>query len=467
MAKEAPADSPALVRRLGTWDAVLVTVGSVLGTGIFLTTADVARALPHAGLILLAWVAGGLLTLAGALTFAELGVLFPRAGGQYHYLKEAYGPLWGFLFGWTCFLVIMTGGIAALAVGFGEYLGFFLPFFSTKHELFRLPLGPLTWAVNGGQLAGALAIAFLTAVNCVGLKEGARLQNAVTLVKVGSIVGLALFGLLGPAPARPEYAAPLPGGGLLTAFGVAMIAVLWSYDGWYGFTPLAGEARDPQHTIPRGLIGGTAVIMLLYVLMNVLYVRVLPIEDMAGAGRIGEAAAAVLFGPWGARIISAAVVVSTFGCLSATVLYAARIYLPMAQDGLFFRGLASVHPRHRVPVASLLAQGGWSVALTFSGTYEQLYTYVMFALFVFHAATGAAVIALRRTRPDAPRPYRTWGYPWVPLLFIAWSLVFVANTLLNKPLESGIGLVLIALGLPAYLGWRRRTPAHPPPPISG
>jgi APA family basic amino acid/polyamine antiporter len=351
MATEAPADRPELVRRLGTWDAVLVTVGSVLGTGIFLTTSDVARALPHAGLILLAWVAGGLLTLAGALTFAELGVLFPRAGGQYHYLKEAYGPLWGFLFGWTCFLVIMTGGIAALAVGFGEYLGFFLPFFSTGHELFRVPLGPVTWAVNGGQLAGALAIAFLTAVNCVGLKEGARLQNAVTLVKVGSIVGLALFGLLGPAPARPDYAAPLPGGGLLTAFGVAMIAVLWSYDGWYGFTPLAGEARDPQRTIPRGLIGGTAVIMLLYVLMNVLYVRVLPIEGMAGAGRIGEAAAAVLFGPWGARIISAAVVVSTFGCLSATVLYAARIYLPMAQDGLFFRTLASVHPRHRVPVA--------------------------------------------------------------------------------------------------------------------
>lgn len=465
MASQAPADGPELVRRLGAWDAVLVTIGSVLGTGIFLTTSDVARALPHPGLILLAWVLGGLLTLAGALTYAELGVLFPKAGGQYHYLKEAYGPLWGFLFGWTCFLVIMSGGIAALAVGFGEYLGFFLPFFSTKHELFRVPLGPVTWAVNGGQLAGALAIAFLTAVNCVGLKEGARLQNAVTLVKIGSIVGLALFGLLGPAPARPDYTAPLPGGSLLTAFGLAMIAVLWSYDGWYGFTPLAGEARDPQRTIPRGLIGGTAVIMLLYVLMNLLYVRVLSLEDMAGAGRIGEAAAAVLFGPWGARVISAAVVVSTFGCLSSTILYAARIYLPMAQDGLFFRSLAVVHPRYLVPVACLLAHGAWSIALTFSGTYEQLYTYAMFALFVFHAATGAAVMVLRRTRPDAPRPYRTWGYPWVPLLFIGWSLVFVANTLASKPVESGIGLVLIALGVPAYLGWRRRTPAPAPPAV--
>src|SRR5262245_13338719 len=288
MASQEPPHGPALVRRLGVWD-------SVLGTGIFLTTSDVARALPHASLILLAWFAGGLLTLAGSLTYAELGVLFPKAGGQYHYLKEAYGPLWGFLFGWTCFLVIMSGGIAALAVGFGEYLGFFLPFFSTKHELFSVPLGPVTWTVNGGQLAGAFAIAFLTAVNCLGLREGSRLQNVVTLVKIGSIVGLALFGLLGPAPARPEYFAPLPSGGLMAAFGVAMIAVLWSYDGWYGFTPLAGEARDPQRTIPRGLIVGTAVITALYLLMNLLYVRVLPIDTMADAGRIGEAAAAVLF----------------------------------------------------------------------------------------------------------------------------------------------------------------------------
>jgi len=463
MDNQTPSDSPGLVRRLGPWDAVLVTIGSVLGTGIFLTTADVARALPHAGLILVAWAVGGLLTIAGALTYAELGVLFPRAGGQYHYLKEAYGPLWGFLFGWTCFLVIMSGGIAALAVGFGEYLGFFLPFFSTKHELFRVPFGPVTWVVNGGQLAGALAITFLTTVNCLGLREGTRLQNVVTVVKIGSIVGLALFGLLGPAPARPDYTAPLPAGGLLVPFGVAMIAVLWSYDGWYGFTPLAGEARDPQRTIPFGLIGGTAVVMLLYLLMNLLYVRVLPVPGMAETGRIGEAAAGVVFGPWGARVISAAVVVSTFGCLSSTILYAARIYLPMAQDGLFFRSLAGVHPRFQVPVGCLLAQGGWAIAQTFSGTYEQLYTYVVFALFVFHAATGAAVIVLRRTRPDAPRPYRTWGYPWVPLVFIGWSLVFVANTLVNKPVESGIGLLLILLGVPAYMGWRRRTPGHPPP----
>jgi APA family basic amino acid/polyamine antiporter len=461
------ADAPSLVRRLGVRDGVLVTIGSVIGTGIFLTTADVARALPHPALILLAWVAGGVLTLAGALTYAELGVLFPRAGGQYHYLKEAYGPLWGFLFGWTSFLITMSGGIATLAVGFGEYLGFFLPFFSTKHALFTLPIGPFHWTLNGGQLAGALAIVGITAVNCLGLKEGALVQNAVTVVKVASIVGLAALGLFAAPQAAPDYAAPLPSGGLMAAFGVAMIAVLWSYDGWYGFTFLAGETRNPARSLPWGLVGGTLAITALYVLMNLVYLRAVPVADMAGTGRIGETAAAALFGPWGARIISAAVLVSTFGCLSSTILYAARIYLPMAQDGLFFRSLAVVHPRYLVPVGCLLAQAACALAQVSSGTYEQLYTYVVFALFLFHAATGAAVIVLRRTRPDAPRPYRTWGYPFVPLAFIATSLAFVVNTLVEKPVESGIGLAIVALGVPAYAFWRRRLRAQPPPVVSG
>ena len=440
-----------LVRRLGPWDAALVTIGSVLGTGIFITTGDMARSLPHPGLILLAWLVGGVLTLAGALTYAELGALFPRAGGQYVFLKEAYGPLWGFLFGWAAFTVIQGGGIATLAVGFGEYLGAFLPFFSTRHVL----LSAGAWSVNGGQLAGALGIVFLTAVNYVGVREGAGLQNLVTIVKIGSLVGLAVFGLAAPAPQQPRLFAPLAGDLTLAAFGVAMIAVLWSYDGWYAPTNLAGEMRRPERDLPIGLITGTLAVALLYVLMNLVYGRALTVEQMAASPRIGEASAAVLFGPAGARIITAAVLVSTFGCISSTILYAARIYLPMAEDGVFFPALAKIHPRYRTPSASILAQGTWASLLTFSGTYEQLYTYVTFVIVLFHAATGAAVFVLRRTRPDAPRPYRVWGYPLVPALFILPSLALVANTLAERPRESHFGVGILALGLPAYAWWRR------------
>ncbi|MBE3072543.1 MAG: amino acid permease, partial [Acidobacteria bacterium] len=245
MAATSGSNGPSLVKGLSTWDGALITIGSILGTGIFITTADIARVMPHAGLILLVWVVGGVLTMAGALSYAELGAMFPRAGGLYHYLKEAYGPLWGFLFGWASFFVIQTGGIAALAVGFGEYLGSFVPFFSTGHILWSVPAGSWTWTISGGQIAGAAAIILLTAINYVGLREGASVQNFVTVVKVGSLVALAGLGLFVPAPVSPAWTAPLPAGNMLVAFGVGMIAVLWTFDGWYGLTASAGEMRDP------------------------------------------------------------------------------------------------------------------------------------------------------------------------------------------------------------------------------
>jgi APA family basic amino acid/polyamine antiporter len=448
---------PQLVRGLGAVDGALITIGGIIGTGVFITTGDIARVLPHAGLILGTWVAGGLLTLAGALTYAELGAMFPRAGGQYHYLKEAYGPLWGFLFGWASFLVIMSGGIATLSVGFGEYLGSFVPFFSTRNVVLEPSLGPWRLAISGGQLAGALSIVLLSAVNYVGLREGAGLQNAVTVVKIGSLLALALLGFLAPAQASNPIGAPLPQTGLLAAVGVAMIAVLWTYDGWYNLTFLAGEMREPERSLPRGLIAGALAVTALYGLVNLVYVRALPVSAMAETGRVGEAAAAALFGPIGARLTSAAVLVSTFGCISSTILGVSRIYLPMAQDGLFFPALARVHPRYRTPAACIAAQGVWACMLALSGTYEQLYTYVIFAAVVFHAATGAAVFVLRRTRPEAPRPYRVWGYPVVPALFILASLALVVNTLRERPTESLFGLALLALGLPAYAWWRSRS----------
>jgi basic amino acid/polyamine antiporter, APA family len=451
--------APGLVRGLSTWDGTLITIGSVIGSGIFLTTSDIARSVPHPGLILLVWVVAGLLTVIGALTYAELGAMFPRAGGMYHFIKEAYGPLWGFLFGWACFLVIMTGGVAALAVGFGEYLGSFLPFFSTGNVLWSLPLGGWSWKVSGGQVAGVLAILVLTAINYVGLKEGAWLQNLMTLLKVGAILAFVVLGLAAPARVPAALMAPRPPGDLLVPFGVAMIAALWTYDGWYGLTFSAGEMRDPARGLPRGLVFGTVAVVVLYALVNVVYTRALSVGEMAATTRVGETAAAALFGPPGARLLSLAVVISTFGCLSATILYSSRTYHPMAEDGVFFPSLARIHPVHRTPGRSLWAQSAWAIVLTLSGTYEQLYTYVVFAVVIAHVATGAAVFVLRRTRPDHPRPYRTWGYPYVPAVFILWSLLLVANTLRERPTQSLLGLGLVALGLPAYAYWRRIRPA--------
>ncbi|HEX6901125.1 MAG TPA: amino acid permease [Thermoanaerobaculia bacterium] len=452
-----PPPETLLVRGLGTWDGTLLTIGSIVGTGVFLTTSDMARVLPHPGLILLVWLAGGLLTLAGALTYGELGAMFPRAGGMYHFVKEAYGPLWGFLYGWTAFLVIMSGGIAAIAVAFGEYLGTFVPFFETGNILLSVPLGSWKWTLSGGQVAAAGAIVLLTAINHFGLKEGAWVQNVLTALKMVCIAGLALIGLAVAAPVKPELFGPAPAvpGGLLAAFGVAMIAVLWTYDGWYGLTCSAGEMRDPGRSLPLGLIFGTAAVTVLYLLINLVYTRALTVGAMAESSRIAETAAEVLFGQGAARLVSGIVLVSAFGCLSATILYSSRLYLPMAEDGLFFRSLARVHPRHRVPVASLWAQSAWSVVLTLSGTYSQLYTYVIFASVVFHAMTAAAVFVFRRRLPDHPRPYRTWGYPLVPALFILACLLLIGNTLKESPVESLIGLGLVALGLPAYAMFRR------------
>ena len=428
----------------------------MLGTAIFLTPAEIARTLPHAGLILVVWIAGGFLTLAGALTYAELGAMFPRAGGQYHYLKEAYGRLAAFLFGWASFFVIMSGGIAAVGAGFGQYFGLFVPFFANDHRLFGISLGPLPWAVSGGQLAGALAIALLTAVNVLGVRQGATVQNLLTVLKVGSLGLFIALGFFVAAPASPRLMAPLPSAGLGSAFGVALIAVLWAYDGWYNATFSAGEMRDPDRTLPRGLLGGTLAVALVYVAVNAVYLRALPLTKMAASPRAGEAAAVALFGGSVARLVALAILIAMFGCLSANILACSRIYQPMAEDGLFFRALARIEPRHAVPRASLVAQGIWAAVLVLSGSFEQLFTYVVFIEVVLFAATGFAIFVLRRKQPGTSRPYRAWGYPWVPGFFIAASALIAVNTLLEKPVESIAGLGLLVLGLPAYAIWTRK-----------
>ena len=448
-----------LVRGLGVWDGVLLTVGSVIGTGIFLVSSDIARALPHGGMLLLVWLAGGLLSLAGALTYAELGAMFPRAGGIYHFLKEAYGPLPGFLYGWACFLVMMSGGIAAIAVGFGEYLGAFLPFSSTANILVSRTIGGWTWTLSGVQVVAVAAILVLTAVNHFGLRQGAAVQNLMTVLKIGAIVAVGVLGFWVPAKSTLGITSPLAssisGGGLLAAFGIAMIAALWTYDGWYGLTFSAGEMKDPGRSLPLGLIGGTAMVTGLYLLINLVYLRAIPVERMADESRIGEAAASALLGPAAGQWLAAAVVVSTFGCLAATILYSSRIYQPMAADGLFFRSLSRIDPVSHVPARSLWAQSLWAVVLTLSGSYSQLYTYAVLVTLLFHVLAGIAVFVLRRSRPEAPRPYRVWGYPLVPIAFLAAMAVLLVNTVAERPIESLLGLGLVALGLPAYLYLKR------------
>ena len=446
-------DSPHLSRRLTTLDTALLTVGAIVGTGIFLTPGDVVGSLPHAGLVLLVWIAGGLLVLAGALTLAEPAAALPRAGGLYLVLREAFGPLPAFLYGWTCFLVIMSGGIAAIAMGFGQWLGVFVPAASADNVLLQAG----RFALTGQQVAASAAILLLTVVNHVGLGPGAGLQNLVTWLKVAGIAGFAAAGFLAPAREALQPLAPVPDvpDGLLTAFGAAMIAVLWTWDGWYGALFEAGEMKDPARSLPRGLLGGVLAVMALYGVMNLFYLRALPVADLAGNERAGQAAAAALLGDGAGRLFGALVVVSSFGCLAATILYASRLYLPMAQDGVFFAAAGRVHPRHHTPSNALWMQGAWAVLLTLSGTYRALYNYVTFASVLFLGACGAAALVLRRTRPELPRPYRTWGWPVVPLLFLAACVLLTWNTLLVSPTESLYGLGLVVLGLPAYAWWRR------------
>ena len=460
-----PPPQPELRRGLGLGGAILLTIGSIVGTGIFFTGDDIARSLPHAGLILLVWIAGGLLVLAGALTFAELGTAFPKAGGAYHYLKESYGPLWGFLYAWLCLLVYMSGGIAAIATGFGDALGSLLPWFARDHVVLTWPL-----AVTGMQVAAVIAIIVLTAVNHFGLGFGAGVNNGITLIKVGSIVAFTAAGFMVAALVTPDVTAPVTAAALVDArtntapgslsvlvgFGAAMISVLWTYDGWFGLTASAGELRQPERNLPRGLIVGVAVTIALYLGLNLMYLRAVPVSEMATHPNLGEYAAQTLLGRTAGTLMALAIVISSFGCLASTILYSSRIYVPMAQDGLFFASVGRIHPRWRTPVVSLWVQSAWAVLLTLSGSYETLYTYAIFASLLIMLATGAAIFVLRRRRPDLPRPYRVWGYPWMPLLFMAGVAALVFNVLTSNPGPAMAGLFILVLGVPAYTWFRRR-----------
>lgn len=443
-----------LARTLGLWDVTTITAGTILGSAIFVAAAFVPREVPHPTLALLLWVAGGLIAVAGALTYSELGTMFPEAGGQYHYIKQAFGPLWGFLFGWASMLAIQAGANAYLGVAFGEYLGAFIPFFSSTHVIASIPLGPWTWQPNTAQLAGVTAIAVLSVVNYFGTKQGAVVQGTITAIKLLSVAGLIGFGLLAPAKVAPGWTAPLPSGNLVAAMGLAIVAVLGNFDGWYQATLCAGEIKRPERNLPLGMIGGTVIVGALYLLVNVVYFRALPLAEIGASARIGEEATTALLGPAAGRMLAAAVLVSVFGCLSSAIIGASRLGLPMADDAPALRWLGRIHPRYQTPTAGIATLGAWSMLLVLTGSYEELFQYSLFSSLIFHVITGLALFRLRREQPNTPRAYRVAGYPWVPALFVLAMAGLVLNTLYERPLQSLLGVALVAIGVPLFR-WKR------------
>ena len=446
---------PGLKRQIGLFDATMIMVGIVIGSGIFLSTGIVASSIPSAGLILLAWTVGGLLTLGGAFTYAELGAAMPEAGGQYVYIQKAYGELPAFLFGWIFFFAYMTGGIAILAMAFAEYLSYFFPVLSMDNVLFTVWIEPLS--LSAGELLGIGGIFLFTLVNIFGVGLGKTVQNVLTIVKLGTIflfVGLAFT--IGKTMPMDILAVPpeLSFGQVVTGFIVALVAVSWAFDGWNNINFIAGEITNPQRNITLTLILGTLIITVIYFLMNVVYLMSIPVSEMAGVYRVAELSASALFEGKAAAFVSVAVLISVLGALNASILAGARVYYAMARDGLFFSRAARIHPRFKTPAFALLIQAVWSCVLILSGNLEQIVTYSIFVAIIFWVAGAASLFTLRKKFPDMPRPYKAWGYPVVPILFILASVVILIVTLLEAPAESFLGLGLIALGVPAYFYWK-------------
>jgi APA family basic amino acid/polyamine antiporter len=443
-----------LVRAIGVGSAILLVVGNTIGSGIFLTTGVMADAIPSTSLLLLAWAAGGALVIAGGLTYSEMAAMYPRSGGVYVFLREAYGSLPAFLYGWVALLVVISGGLAAVAVGFAEYLSYFFPSLSTSNVVFATTQP--RFGISAGQLVAAASILVLGAINYVGVRSGNLTNVVLTLAKVGGLAALPIMAIVAwrVTPALtpvvpPDLARPA------ASFGIAMIAVLWTYEAWYFVTYAAGEIEEPRRNLPRAIVAGLLLLTIIYLVVNVAYFYALSVPEMRGVPRIAERAAAAMVGPAGATFVALTVLASTLGCNAAGLLAGSRLLFAMAVDGVFFPAARRVHERYRTPHVAIVGLTVWSAALALSGTYEQLFTYVMFASILFNVAAGAAVFRLRRRRPDHPRPYRTWGYPVVPLVFVAGSLAFVLNTLVERPVESLTGLGLLALGVPAYRYWQR------------
>ncbi len=479
-----PAGGSQFVQGIGPLAAVSLVVGTMIGSGIFIVSADIGRQVNEwgPGALMLIWLVTGLMTVTGALAYAELAAMMPKAGGQYVFLRDGLSPLIGFLFGWTLFTVIQTGTIAAVAVAFGKFISVLLPgitpdvFLSFGH--LPMPGGTIELGLSWQRLVALSVVLGLTLLNARGVALGARVQTVFAIAKVGALALLITLGLT--LFRQPEVAAENAAGfwgtgswslALIPIFGAAMVGSLFSADAWNNVTFAAAEVRDPKRNLPLALGVGTGVVCLLYLLANLAYLQVLPFAgDAQGADalarglqhaaqdRVGVAAAEVMFGPAGAVLIAVAVMLSTFGCVNGLVLTGPRVYYAMAQDGLFFRQAGTLHPTFRTPVFGLVTQAVWAMVLCLSGTYGNLLDYVIFASLLFYFFTTLALFRLRVTQPDLPRPVRAFGYPWLPALYMISVLGLMAILLVKKPLYTWPGLGIVALGWPVYLIWKRDRP---------
>ena len=432
-----------LKKSLTLFDMSMIAIGSSIGSGIFLTPALIAHQLDSPLWILGLWLIGGIMALCGALTYAELGAMLPHAGGVYRFLTEAYGGLAGFLYGWAYFLVVNTGALGALAVAFSTYFAFFVPL---------TPTGQLIVAIGG--------IILVTVINVLGVKAGGVFSDIFTVLKLAGIAILLGAGFVWGSSATTNFLAPISksGGTLTSALTLAFVSVLWSYGGWQHATFTSAEAKNPQRTVPRALILGAAIVALVYVATNIAYMFLLTPGQIGNSPRVAADALSAVMGPIGGTIISLTIFISTFGTTGIYTLTAPRIYYAMANDGVFFKKVAEVHPRFQTPMFAILSQTIWAIILLlFWGTYEKLISYVVFTDWIFFALAALGVFVLRKKQPNANRPYRTFGYPITPIIFIAIAVWFVANTLIERPSESWAGLAFLAVGVPVYYFWKRKS----------
>lgn len=450
---------PTLVRGLSLLDSILLLVSGIIGSSIFLTAKDIAGPLPNPILFFLVWVLGALISLCACVAFAELGSMFPDSGGQYIYLREAYGDLVAFLYGWMLFAVANGGGIAALSVAAAAYMGNIIPAISQSHIIFSI----FGIAFTRAHLVGICLIAFLTWVNVVGLRWGALLQNISTWTKFTAIVVFIVLGFAIGKGHWSNFTAQTPGGvtmglspgQLISALGVGLIAVFWAYDGWVFITWVAGEVKDPRRNVPVSMVVGVLIVAAIYLAMNMIYVYAMPLSEVAKHDTIAHAAATVLFSPGAAVWLSAMIAISCFSCAATNTLAGARVYMAMAQDGIFFKRMAVIHPKWRTPAFSLIGQGIWACVLTMSGRYDQLYTYVIFGMVLSYTLTVIGLFILRWKKPDLPRPYRCAGYPWLPGLYVFIGIAWTLNTIITRPVQAFWGALLVSAGIPGYLFWKR------------